>query len=349
MSDLRRDLLVLNARWQFGLTYYPQLAGVRWHHTVRLVALVRGWGKDVIDLQDFIARWNAFRDEYPFDKVILVIDEDKDGGKTQGAIEELDSADALPDWLFPVFVAGCGTQRNWSPLLNAGLCAADLMGLQNDSLVLVSSFEAVARGEFGSVFSAVNNDTSGGIPMIGIRKTLPSFYTSEMEQFLDQVSTRQLTKILTDVRSYISGKLKSDTSIPYFVSLLKLFGRNTMQLWRRYALKQIGDFDCRCDLAGGQEDLMALLMIELRDPGALSEAFKHIFEYDDSRVSAGQKTHLDETQKEKADREDAAILWVLNELRRICRGAATDGMSVNEEIHVPCTQFPQHPTLELNW
>lgn len=289
------------------------------------VALVRKWKAKNQEMTEFTDRWKVFREEFPFDKVLLVIDNDKDEGLTEKAILGLSK---IPDWLCPVWVSGCGDGRNWCQLLNAGLLALTRMNPSSDCQILCSSFDAVARPGFGEAYAAC--DQRMPVPMIGIRQTLPESHTKEMAEFVnDNNFLCKCNDIMRKLEIFFSGNGEFPEN---FVPVLKQMCRNTMQIWRLDALRQIGGFDIRCNEWGGQEDLMAFLMIMLQ------MGFKKFpvsfFHYDDSTVSSKKNTYLSETQDEKGLREDQAVVAILEELRKMFRATRRTSM-----IRVPSPMF----------
>jgi hypothetical protein len=295
---------------------------------IERVALVRKWKTTPEQLSEFIERWTAFRKEFLFDKVLLVIDSDKDESMTYDCLQALEQAGTLPDWLCPVWIAGCGDGRNWVQMLSAGIYALTRMNPARNCEVLCSSFDAVARPGFGQAY--IDCDHEMPVPMLGIRCTLPESHTKEMAEFV--ASDSPLLDMLDLMKKFQRFFEGAGDFEPTHVPVLKQMCRNTMQLWRLDALIQIGGFDLRCNEWGGQEDLMAFLMIMLQvDFEELPVAFFH---YDDSTVSSKKQTYLRETQDEKGQREDEAVVKILTELREMSQAVTT-----TLELRVPSPMF----------
>lgn len=302
-------------------------------HQLERVALVRKWKTTPEQLSEFIERWTAFRTEFSFDKVLLVIDSDKDEMMTFDCLSNLEKEGEIPDWLCPVWIAGCKDGRNWSQMLNAGIYALTRMNPQSDCHVLCASFDAVARPGFGDEY--VNCSPELPVPMLGIRCTLPESHTQEMADFVSACSTPDgnsllvLQQLSSTFEEYFKGVQKFPSEV---LPVLKQFCRNTMQIWRLDALLEIGGFDLRCNEWGGQEDLLAFLMIMLRD--SFTEFPLFHFGYDDSTVASKKQTYLAETQDEKGHREDQAVLKILRQLRHTYQAVGDP-----TEIGVPNPMF----------
>ncbi|PIR53881.1 hypothetical protein COU75_03435 [Candidatus Peregrinibacteria bacterium CG10_big_fil_rev_8_21_14_0_10_42_8] len=272
------------------------------------VALVRKWKATRDQMIEFTTRWTEFRKEFLFDRVLLVIDADKDGEETDKVIMGMPD---IPDWLCPVWVSGCGEGR--SQLLNAGLLATTHMNPHSDCEVLCASFDAVARPGFGQAYA--DCDHSLPVPMIGIRCTLPQTHTQEMADFVNAFTTHgnevfTLEQLSYTLEEYFTGAGRFPQKV---LPVLKQFCRNTMQLWRLDALLKIGGFDLLCNDRGGQEDLLAFLTLMLRN--RFDEFPLFYFCYDDSTVASKKQTYLLESQDEKGEREDRAVQLILSLLR----------------------------------
>lgn len=257
------------------------------------VILVRCWKRNEADMREFIARWEAFRTIFPFEKLLLVIDGDKDtDAMTQKSID----ACGCPEWMKRLIVTGPESEKNWTRMLNAGLKFLAHCGVQ-DGLLLCASFEAVLDGG-EDVLSSLH--TGFPIPAIGVRLSQPEQCTPAVREFLNaQDHLQAINQVLRAEEKWFGSK--QELALDEWLETTLYFCRNTFQVWSIADLLEIGGFDPRCNGFGGQEDTAARVRMHLRR-GILTPASR-IFHYRDKRVEVGAVTHLGESQVEKILRE----------------------------------------------
>lgn len=263
--------------------------------------VMRCWKKTASELEAVLAHLCDVKNVFSFDRLILSIDRDLDGGQT---LTELGKV-CKPFPVIPIQVSGPQTVKNWTRLLNAPLSYLYRGGVR-DGLIFNLTFEA--QIDLPSFESAIRHLDGSPAPCVSIRRTPEHLLSGHEAHFLRNPDRNSLREVFRQLGLYING----DTDDVAYLGLLKFLCRNTAMIWRFSDLTDCGGFDPATNTTGGQEEV-AFLCRQLWGHSNAADVvvnYDSTFWYDDPRLSGDA-----EPQRKKLQAEQESILSIVNRYR----------------------------------